>query len=212
MRESDKYVFFWGGTFSNWFKSDFVIDGVTYNCAEQYMMLKKALMFGDYESAKKIMNTKDPKRQKSFGRAVSGFDRELWNEHCKKIVYDANMAKFTQNSDILKKLLDTGSKEFCEASPYDKIWGVGLISDDPDIDNKDNWKGLNWLGEVLTNVRNDIRNSASPTFEVDFTLPELNNLKELSSVEKHLMEWTKLVNKSEGVWSNIDGVKGSINS
>ena len=60
MRESDKYVFFWGGTFSNWFKSDFVIDGVTYNCAEQYMMLKKALMFGDYESAKKIMNTKRP--------------------------------------------------------------------------------------------------------------------------------------------------------
>ena len=155
--KKEEFIFFWGGVFSNWAPSKFIIDGVTFSCGEQYMMYKKALMFGDYDMAKAIMGTKNPKEQKQFGRQVKGFKDDVWTKYCRDIVYDGNVAKFTQNPDMLDELKSTGNKEFCEASPYDNIWGCGLAEDNPFINDKSNWPGLNWLGEILTKVREDIR-------------------------------------------------------
>ena len=155
--KKEEFVFFWGGSFSQWCPSTFVIDGVEFNCCEQYMMYKKALMFHDYKIASDIMKTTSPKKQKSLGRKVSNFDKNIWEKYCRKIVYDANMAKFTQNPDMFDELMSTDDKEFCEASPYDKIWGVGLSEDNPLIQDKANWQGTNWLGEALTKVRNNLR-------------------------------------------------------
>src|SRR6478736_6248391 len=97
MRKTDKYLFFWGGTFSQWCPSPFEIDGEKYNCCEQYMMAKKALLFGDVEAYKKIMNTKDPKAQKAIGRTVKNFDSDKWTKVCREYVYEGNLAKFKQN-------------------------------------------------------------------------------------------------------------------
>lgn len=153
---NDKFVFFWGGPFSQWFKSDFTINGTKYNCAEQYMMAQKALQFGDDEAYKEIMRLKDPSKQKAVGRQVKNFDPNKWNTICRKVVYDANLAKFSDPT-LKQYLLDTGNKEIVEASPYDRIWGIGLGTDDPRCLDKTQWQGTNWLGEAIMQVRDTFR-------------------------------------------------------
>ena len=154
---TDKYVFFWNGVFSQWYPSNFVIEGVEYNCCEQYMMAQKALLFNDMESHKMIMYSKSPDEQKGFGRRVKRFDKDKWEAVCKEIVFDANMAKFTQNPKMLEELMDTKELEIVEASPYDKIWGIGLHETDPKALDKSQWQGTNWLGEAIMSVREKLR-------------------------------------------------------
>jgi ribA/ribD-fused uncharacterized protein len=160
MRTTDEFVFFYGGFMSQWYRSKFTVDGVTYCTAEQYMMAMKAEYFGDTDIQKKIMATTDPSEQKALGRQVSNFNAEAWNAVSRGYVYKANMAKFTQDNTLKEYLLETGDRELVEASPYDKIWGIGMNENQPGVTSKCNWKGTNWLGETLTKVRNDIRKSA----------------------------------------------------
>jgi len=152
----EKFTFFWSGPFSQWAASRFVIDGVEYNTAEQYMMAQKAVTFGDDESLKKIMKSKSPKEQKALGRKVKNFVADKWNAVAKKAVYDANYAKFSQNKDLQKVLFATAGTTLVEASPLDRIWGIGLKETDPRAQNRETWNGTNWLGEVLTQVRDDL--------------------------------------------------------
>lgn len=156
MRYTDTMVLFYGGYFSQWYCNKFTVDGVVYNCAEQYMMAMKADYFGDNDTKERIMNTKDPSEQKSLGRQVSNFDKEAWDAVSRGFVYKANMAKFS-DPKLKKELLDTGDREIVEASPYDKIWGIGLSVNDPRAEHKKQWRGTNWLGEVLMKVRNDLK-------------------------------------------------------
>lgn len=157
MRITDESVFFWGGECSQWYSSWIEIDGEKFSCTEQYMMYKKALLFGDEEVANAIMRTQNPKEQKALGRKVSGFDKEKWEAVCRDYVYEANYAKFTQNADLLKVLISYGDREIVEASPEDKIWGIGLIYSDPKCDNKETWEGTNWLGEAIMRVRETLK-------------------------------------------------------
>lgn len=155
---TDKFVFFYGGPFSQWYQSRFTLDGTTYNCAEQYMMAQKALIFGDEEARAKIMKSHSPSDQKAAGRKVKNFDADKWNKVARAFVYRANSAKFS--NPILKNfLLETGDKELVEASPTDVIWGIGLSESDPNRFDKSKWRGTNWLGEVLMEVRKDLRTS-----------------------------------------------------
>ena len=154
---NDKFVLFWRGPFSQWYPSEFKVDGISYNCAEQYMMAEKAKLFGDNKIRKQIMKTNSPREQKALGRKVSNFDAGKWNSVARDIVYKGNLAKFSQNKDLQKELLTTEDKTLVEASPYDKIWGIGLAADDPNATRPENWKGTNWLGEVLMRVRDELR-------------------------------------------------------
>jgi ribA/ribD-fused uncharacterized protein len=154
--KKEEFAFFWGGTMSQWAKSKFIIDGVEFNTCEQYMMYKKALMFGDYLMAKAIMETKNPREQKAFGRQVEGFNKERWETYCRDIVYDANVAKFTQNEEMKEELMFTAGRTLVEASPHDKIWGIGLAAADPLASDRNTWKGTNWLGEAIERVREDM--------------------------------------------------------
>ena len=155
--KTDKYIFFWGGTFSQWAPSEFEIDGVKYVTAEQYMMAKKALLFEDVDSYNKIMSTKGPKEQKALGRKVKNFNKDKWEAVCREIVYDANYAKFTQNPKMMAELMATGNREIVEASPEDKIWGIGLHESDFRVHDKSKWQGTNWLGEAIMQVREKLR-------------------------------------------------------
>lgn len=156
---NEQFHMFWGGPFSQWFPCYFTIDGVEYNCTEQYMMAKKAQLFGDEYALGKIMAISDPREQKAIGRSVKGFVDWKWNAVSRDVVFRGNMAKFTQNSDLRDYLLETGDDEIVEASPEDVIWGIGLGADDPDAYDKSKWKGTNWLGEVIMEVRRAIRDS-----------------------------------------------------
>lgn len=155
--EKNKFAFFWGGGFSNFHPADFIDgQGVKYNCTEQYYMSKKALFFEDSESHYKIMSESNPKKQKKLGRAVLGFSESAWygeGNPAKKYMFEGNYLKYSQNDHLKKSLLTTVGRELVEASPYDSRWGVGMSVEDLNINNKSLWKGTNWLGEVLTEVR-----------------------------------------------------------
>ena len=161
-----EFTLFYGGPFSQWTHCNFTIDGEHYTCCEQYMMAEKARLFGDTEILQKIMNIHQPSVQKDLGKQVRGFVKEKWEEieengkpFCWNVVYRGNMAKFTQNPGFKEVLLNTGDTLLVEASPSDRIWGIGLGEGDPKALDKDSWQGTNWLGEVITQVREDIRNT-----------------------------------------------------
>src|ERR1035437_4885004 len=154
--EQKKFTFFWGGIFSNFHKKNFVVDGKTFNCNEQWMMTCKAKLFKDNESEEKIRRLSEPKEQKKAGRNVKNFNKIKWDELAKEAVYVGAFHKFSQNKE-LREALNKSEGELVEASPFDKIWGIGLDAKDPLSQNKATWRGTNWLGEVLTELRDDLK-------------------------------------------------------
>lgn len=152
-----KYTFFWGGIFSQWARFDMSIDGIKFNCCEQYMMYSKAKLFGDEDSARLILISTNPSEQKRLGRKVRGFNLEQWSKVCFSIVYKANYAKFSQNPTLKEGLMATADKILVEASPEDRIWGIGMGIEDTGIENPVNWKGSNLLGFALTLVKQELK-------------------------------------------------------
>jgi ribA/ribD-fused uncharacterized protein len=154
---TEKFTYFWNGPFSQWYPANFTIDKVwDMNCAEQWMMYWKAIVFRDLPTAQSILNTKNPKEQKALGRAVKNFDPVRWNQDKRVAVYRGNYAKFTQNPHLLKALMETKGTTLVEASPYDTIWGIGLAETDPRAKSRATWRGQNLLGEILTQLREDL--------------------------------------------------------
>lgn len=146
----NKYTFFWDGVFSNWYPSLFTVDGIKYNCGEQYMMHQKALLFNDHETAELIMQEKNPKFQKALGRKVKGFDADKWNELSFNIMKKGLKEKFEQNHLLKTKLIASKGRTFVEASPFDRIWGIGY-SRETALANINDW-GENRLGKILTEL------------------------------------------------------------
>lgn len=154
----EKFTYFYRShsPFSQWYPCRFTVEDIRFNCAEQYMMYGKAQLFGDEETGRKILLARTPREQKELGKQVRGFKQPAWELHCKTIVYEGNKEKFIQNEELLQLLLDTQGTTLVEASPADRIWGVGLAEDDPAIRSRSTWRGTNWLGEVLTKLRDDL--------------------------------------------------------
>jgi ribA/ribD-fused uncharacterized protein len=152
----EKFTLFWDGPFSQWYPSKFAVNHLKFNCAEQFMMYGKAVLFHDFETAEQILQAESPKDQKALGRKIRNFDQDIWMLFREGIVYTGSYAKFTQNADLWGILLATKGTTLVEASPYDKIWGIGLGESDPKTLNRTTWNGLNLLGETLTRVREAI--------------------------------------------------------
>jgi hypothetical protein len=153
---SEKFTFFWSGPFSQWHPCVFVVEGITFNCAEQFMMYSKAVLFGDMEAAESILASASPRDQKALGRTVAGFDDTRWKLFREGVVYTGSYAKFSQNDELKTLLLETAGTTLVEASPKDRIWGIGLGEEDPRARDRTQWQGLNLLGEILTRVREAI--------------------------------------------------------
>ncbi len=165
MKVTDKHVFFWGEWPSNWypcvFNAEYEGKEYTFYNSEQYFMFVKAKTFGDEENALKILlEGKNPKKAKTYGRMVKNYDDEKWNEIRYKVMVDANMAKYSQNNELKELLLnlELEGKHYVESSPVDRIWGVGLSENDPLIDDEKNWLGTNLLGKALDEVRDKLMN------------------------------------------------------
>ncbi len=138
---------------SNWYPSDFTVNGISFSSMEQYMMYQKALRFGDTKIADKILATDDVAKIKKLGREVQGYDDSVWNGVRQIIVYEGLTAKFSQNEDLKAKLLETKDVILAECAVRDKIWGIGLSMTDEKRFDKDKWKGQNLLGYALMLVR-----------------------------------------------------------
>jgi ribA/ribD-fused uncharacterized protein len=158
------YLFFWshrpnadgsiGKTcFSQWFEASFEIDGIGYPTAEHYMMASKARLFDDRVLLPEILAANHPRQTQTLGRNIQGFQAEIWNEHRFQIVVAGNLAKFQQNPQLREFILSTQDRILVEASPDDRIWGIGLAADAPNIDNPHYWQGTNLLGFALMEVR-----------------------------------------------------------
>ena len=120
------------------------------------MMAEKAKLFNDSEIEEQIMLSESPKDIKSLGRKVKNFDQEIWNKNAYDIVVKGNYEKFKQNEHLLDILKSTESCVLVEASPYDKIWGIGLKSTDSRAKDPNQWKGKNLLGKALMDVRSKL--------------------------------------------------------
>lgn len=149
-----KYMFFWGGCLSNWYISPFIVNGIEYNCGEQYMMHQKAILFNDKQTASEIMKAYVPKKQKELGRKIKNFDTVVWDSVKYNIVKAGLLEKFKQNEDLKLFLSANKGCQMVEASPFDRIWGIGFNEMDA-IDNINMW-GENLLGKILTEISKEI--------------------------------------------------------
>lgn len=164
-----KWIFFWGHTpakdgsvtkscFSQWWSGHpFEIDRISYPTAEHFMMAEKARLFKDHTILSAILKAKSPALAKKLGRQVAGFNDEIWRLHRCDIVVRANAAKFAQHTALKQFLIQTGERIIVEASPYDRIWGIGMAADHPDAERPQNWNGLNLLGFALMAVRSRLQ-------------------------------------------------------
>ena len=167
MRVTDKHVFFWGEFLSNWYPAKFTIlnkEGKTLEFlnSEQYFMYEKARIFGDEETAMKILfEGSNPKKAKQLGRQVKNYSDEVWNEVRYKVMVRANLQKYLQNQELEDLLLkkEFEGKHFVEASPVDKIWGIGC-DEATALDDESNWNGQNLLGKALDEVRDILKSCA----------------------------------------------------
>src|ERR671922_2653009 len=171
-----EYIFFWRHTpkrsgvgkecLSQWYPIRFEVDGRGFTTAEHYMMYHKAILFGDNETAERILGAADPRAAKALGRSTRGFTDEIWDANRFGIVVSGNHAKFTQNPLLRAFLLATHPRIIVEASPEDRIWGIGLAADSEDAADPFAWRGLNLLGFALMVVRDRLIAETPPYGDV----------------------------------------------
>ncbi|CAM3445313.1 NADAR family protein [Streptomyces albus] len=171
-----KYLFFWGhrpprgggvgpGCLSQWWPAPFTVDGVEYASAEHRMMAAKARLFGDPEAERRVLAAPHPQAAKAAGRQVRGFDEEVWAARRYGIVVAANVAKFGQNAELGAFLAATAGRVLVEASPVDRVWGIGLAADDERAADPARWRGDNLLGFALMETRAVLARSGRPGSE-----------------------------------------------
>ena len=141
------------GYLSNWYPSRFSVNCITFSSMEQYMMYKKAVCFGDKDTADKILATNDVAKIKALGRLVANYNEKYWNGVRQIDVFEGLLAKFSQNEDLKKQLKATENCILAECAVRDKIWGIGLSMKDPKRLEIDKWNGQNLLGYALMMVR-----------------------------------------------------------
>ncbi|MGX1760097.1 NADAR family protein [Streptomyces lydicus] len=168
-----RYVHFWGHSprrdgslgascFSQWWPSPFTVDGVRYATAEHWMMAGKARLFDDAEAERRALAARHPKQAKDAGRRVRGFDEETWQHRRFGLVVEGSVHKFGQDAALREFLLGTNSRVLVEASPMDRIWGIGLAADDERAADPARWRGLNLLGFALMAARQILREGGGP--------------------------------------------------
>jgi hypothetical protein len=167
-----KFLFFWGHRptardrvgqecLSQWWPAPFVVNGVRYATAEHFMMAEKARLFGDGEAREKILAAASPAAAKKLGRGVRGFHEQSWARARFDIVVSASRAKFGQNRELAEFLVGTKDRVLVEASPVDRIWGIGLAATNVAAMNPEKWRGLNLLGFALMVARTGLESSES---------------------------------------------------
>lgn len=162
------YLHFWGhrplpdgrigaSCLSQWWPSPFTVDGVRYATAEHWMMAAKARLFADPEGERRVLAAQHPAQAKKAGRLVRGFDEETWRRERFRVVVEGSVHKFAAHADLRAFLLGTGERVLVEASPVDRVWGIGLAATDERATDPEQWRGPNLLGFALMRARTRLR-------------------------------------------------------
>ncbi|MCT7355418.1 NADAR family protein [Streptomyces sp. 15-116A] len=179
--ERIKFLHFWGhrplpdgrigaSCLSQWWPSPFTVDGVEYATAEHWMMAAKARLFGDAEGERRVLEAGHPAEAKKAGRLVRGFDEAIWRRERFGIVVEGSVHKFAAHAELREFLLGTGERSemgvppaegwgrvLVEASPVDRVWGIGLAASDEGASDPERWRGPNLLGFALMEARRRLR-------------------------------------------------------
>lgn len=166
--ERIKYLLFWGhrprpdgrigpSCLSQWWPSPFTVAGVEYTTAEHWMMAGKARLFGDAEAERRVLAAAHPAEAKKAGRLVRGFDEAVWERERFPIVVEGSVHKFASDPALREFLVRTGDRVLVEASPVDRVWGIGLAADDEAASDPRRWRGSNLLGFALMVARERLR-------------------------------------------------------
>ncbi|MFD4345936.1 NADAR family protein [Streptomyces coelicoflavus] len=166
--ERIKYLCFWGhrplpdgrlgpSCLSQWWPSPFTVAGVEYTTAEHWMMAGKARLFGDADAERRVLAAAHPAGAKKAGRLVRGFDEAVWERERFRIVVEGSVHKFASDPALRAFLLHTGDRVLVEASPVDRVWGIGLAADDAAATDPERWRGPNLLGFALMAARERLR-------------------------------------------------------
>lgn len=158
MRITGTHLYFYAGYLGNFFACRFTLDvpgAGRFPCtsSEQAFMILKAAEFGDSATLARIAQARSAKEAKDLGRQVSPYDDARWDAVRDDRMYDACLAKFSQNAGLASQLAGTGRRALVEASASDRIWGIGLGLDDERILDPSRWRGQGRLGPVLERVR-----------------------------------------------------------
>lgn len=145
------------GFLSNWYLSDFVLDGAKYSSVEQYIMYRKCMTFGDTASAQKVMATNDPEQQQALARKAAGYNDVVWSGLRQVVLMRALVAKFAQDDALGQALLNTGDDYLVECAYHDKLWACGVTLNDDARMDIEKWSGRNILGFALMEVRMMLR-------------------------------------------------------
>ena len=156
--EINTHIFFLRGVFSNFTSTPKLqYKGNTFHTTEQAFMWAKAQLFGDKNSARLILAEKNPAKAKQLGRGVKGFNPTHWDINKEFLMYEVNLAKYSQFEDYRKILLSTGDKQIAETNGKDTVWGIGLYANDSRVLDEKQWRGQNLLGKVLMRVREELK-------------------------------------------------------
>ncbi len=163
-----RFLFFWGhradrdglgpGCLSQWWPATFEAEGEQFATAEHYMMAAKARLFADESMRLQILRAETPGKAKALGRKVRPFDDTVWKARCLELVTAGNVAKFS-TEPYRRFLLSTGDKILVEASPRDRIWGIGMGAKNENAPHPSRWRGQNLLGFALMAAREQLRTS-----------------------------------------------------
>lgn len=132
-------------------------------------MYKKALLSDDSASAAKILAATSARKQKALGREVANYDETRWCEEWVAIVERASWLKVSQGTNAASMrmgdagepvalkglLLATKGRELVEASPFDRVWGIGFKAEEALGVSRARW-GENLLGKALMRVRDQL--------------------------------------------------------
>ncbi len=141
-RISDEY-----GCFSNFSHHGFELDNKWWMTSEHYFQAQK-FHATKYEEEIRLLD--NPMKAAEMGRNRNLPLREDWEEVKDDIMRKAVLAKFSQNTEIKEKLLETGEETIVEKTTNDYYWGCGT-----------NGTGKNMLGIILMETREHLRSNNS---------------------------------------------------
>ncbi|WP_040283587.1 NADAR family protein [Tessaracoccus massiliensis] len=157
-------LFFWGHRpdmqgqvdrccLSENYVAPFEADGERFPTVEHYIAWRKATLFGDGHAAERILQAEAPNKAKAIGRSVKPFHDDQWQPRRLEIAVAGNVAKFAAHPALAEYLLQTGTRVLAEASPIDRVWGIGLAADHAHAKAPERWPGLNIMGFALMEAR-----------------------------------------------------------
>ena len=87
----------------------------------------------------------------------------VWERERFGIVVEGSVHKFAAHPGLRAFLLGTGGRVLVEASPVDRVWGIGLAANDDGAFDPRRWPGENLLGFALMEARERLRAGDAPT-------------------------------------------------